>query len=74
MYGCDGAEARASSWHTDVTFVNAYPQISILRALVVPEYGGSRIPISIPGSIWPSCLSVADSMCVIGLYGDYRAG
>src|SRR6516225_12187725 len=36
----DGAEARASSWHTDVTFVDAYPQISILRALVVPQFGG----------------------------------
>ena len=39
----DGAEARASSWHTDVTFVDAYPQISILRALVVPEYGGDTV-------------------------------
>ncbi len=32
--------ARASSWHTDVTFVDAYPKASILRAVVVPEYGG----------------------------------
>jgi alpha-ketoglutarate-dependent taurine dioxygenase len=39
----DGAEARASSWHTDVTFVDAYPQISILRALVVPQFGGDTI-------------------------------
>jgi taurine dioxygenase len=39
----DGAEARASSWHTDVTFVDAYPQISILRALVVPEFGGDTV-------------------------------
>jgi alpha-ketoglutarate-dependent sulfate ester dioxygenase len=31
---------RANSWHTDVTFVDAYPRASILRALVVPEYGG----------------------------------
>jgi taurine dioxygenase len=31
---------RATSWHTDVTFVDAYPQASILRALVVPAYGG----------------------------------
>jgi alpha-ketoglutarate-dependent sulfate ester dioxygenase len=40
----DGAKgARASLWHTDVTFVDAYPQISILRALIVPEYGGDTV-------------------------------
>ena len=31
---------RADSWHTDVTFVAAYPQASILRAVVVPDSGG----------------------------------
>jgi len=31
---------RANSWHTDVTFVDAYPKASILRALVVPPAGG----------------------------------
>jgi len=31
---------RASSWHTDVTFVDAYPAASILRAVVSPENGG----------------------------------
>jgi alpha-ketoglutarate-dependent taurine dioxygenase len=31
---------RANSWHTDVTFVDAYPRASILRALEVPPYGG----------------------------------
>jgi len=31
---------RANSWHTDVTFVDAYPRASILRALVVPTSGG----------------------------------
>jgi alpha-ketoglutarate-dependent taurine dioxygenase len=31
---------RANSWHTDVTFVDAYPKASILRALTVPAYGG----------------------------------
>lgn len=30
----------ASSWHTDVTFVDAYPKASILRALTIPEAGG----------------------------------
>lgn len=34
---------RANSWHTDVTFVDAYPRASILRALVVPAYGGDTV-------------------------------
>src|SRR4051794_20484903 len=34
---------RASSWHTDVTFVRAYPKISILRGVVVPEIGGDTV-------------------------------
>jgi alpha-ketoglutarate-dependent taurine dioxygenase len=33
----------ASSWHTDVTFVDAYPKGSILRALTVPEAGGDTL-------------------------------
>lgn len=33
----------ASSWHTDVTFVDAYPKASILRALTVPEAGGDTL-------------------------------
>ena len=33
----------ASSWHTDVTFVHAYPNASILRALVIPEAGGDTV-------------------------------
>jgi taurine dioxygenase len=33
----------ASSWHTDVTFVAAYPKGSILRALTVPEAGGDTV-------------------------------
>lgn len=34
---------RANSWHTDVTFVDAYPQASILRALVSPSFGGDTV-------------------------------
>jgi len=35
--------ARADSWHTDVTFVEAYPQASILRGVVIPAAGGDTI-------------------------------
>lgn len=34
------AGGRASSWHTDVTFVDAYPAASILRQVVSPASGG----------------------------------
>jgi taurine dioxygenase len=34
---------RANSWHTDVTFVDAYPKASILRAVVVPPAGGDTV-------------------------------
>ena len=33
----------ACSWHTDVTFVPAYPEASILRAVSVPEAGGDTM-------------------------------
>ena len=33
----------ASSWHTDVTFIDAYPKASILRALTIPEAGGDTL-------------------------------
>jgi alpha-ketoglutarate-dependent taurine dioxygenase len=35
--------AGAIFWHSDVTFVDAYPQASILRALVVPSHGGDTV-------------------------------
>jgi taurine dioxygenase len=34
---------RASSWHTDVTFLPDYPKISVLRSVVVPETGGDTV-------------------------------
>src|SRR3954453_13608688 len=34
---------RADAWHNDVTFVDAYPKISILRGVVIPEVGGDTV-------------------------------
>ncbi|MDB5776059.1 MAG: taurine dioxygenase [Herbaspirillum sp.] len=34
---------RANSWHTDVTFELAYPQVSILRAVTLPQAGGDTV-------------------------------
>lgn len=31
---------KANSWHTDVTFVDRPPSFSLLRAIVLPPYGG----------------------------------
>ncbi|GGD64302.1 TauD/TfdA dioxygenase family protein [Paenibacillus nasutitermitis] len=33
----------ANSWHTDVTFVDAYPKASILRSVVIPPAGGDTV-------------------------------
>ena len=37
----DSEQGRANSWHTDVTFVDRVPAISILRAITLPPYGGT---------------------------------
>jgi alpha-ketoglutarate-dependent sulfate ester dioxygenase len=34
---------RANSWHTDITFLPAYPKASILRAVELPDYGGDTV-------------------------------
>jgi taurine dioxygenase len=39
----DGENGRASAWHTDVTFVPAFPQFSVLRGVVIPPVGGDTV-------------------------------
>jgi len=39
----DGETSRASQWHTDVTFVPAFPQFSVLRGVVIPPVGGDTV-------------------------------
>src|SRR5215467_7894654 len=39
----DGENARASQWHTDVTFAEAFPQFSVLRGVVIPPVGGDTV-------------------------------
>lgn len=34
---------KADQWHTDVTFVDAYPRYSVLRAVTIPAYGGDTL-------------------------------
>ena len=33
----------ANEWHTDITFLPAFPAASILRALVIPPFGGDTL-------------------------------
>src|ERR1700749_4275261 len=37
----DSERSRANPWHTDVTFVDRVPAISVLRAITLPPYGGT---------------------------------
>ncbi len=39
----DSEQGKANSWHTDVTFVDRVPAISILRAITLPPYGGTTM-------------------------------
>jgi alpha-ketoglutarate-dependent taurine dioxygenase len=37
----DSEQGKANAWHTDVTFVDRVPAISVLRAITLPPYGGT---------------------------------
>jgi alpha-ketoglutarate-dependent taurine dioxygenase len=39
----DGENVRASYWHTDGTFVEAFPQFSVLRGVAIPPVGGDTM-------------------------------
>ncbi|GLW93499.1 TauD/TfdA dioxygenase family protein [Actinokineospora globicatena] len=39
----DSEYGKANSWHTDVTFVDRIPSVSILRAVHLPPYGGNTV-------------------------------
>jgi taurine dioxygenase len=68
---------RAASWHTDVTFVDAYPKASILRAVVIPEAGGDTVWANTAAAyndLSPELKTLAESLRAIhsNLY-DYAA-
>ena len=41
----DGAKSggRSDNWHTDTTYVDAYPKATILRGVVIPPFGGDTM-------------------------------
>ncbi|MEJ9218277.1 TauD/TfdA family dioxygenase [Paenibacillus glucanolyticus] len=45
---------RANAWHTDITFIDAYPSISVLRSVVVPSSGGD--------TVWSNTAAAYDSL------------
>ena len=78
----------ASSWHTDVTFVDAYPKASILRAITVPEAGGDTVwangetayeglpePLrQLANSLWAVHTNNYDYAAVLGAGGEMSEG
>lgn len=51
---------RAVRWHTDVTFVDRPPKVSILRAVELPPYGGATMWASTAAAYQqlPACLQL----------------
>ena len=68
---------RADRWHTDVTFLAAYPAISILRAVIVPPLGGDTVWANTQAAyegLTPELQSLADQLWAVhsNLY-DYAS-
>lgn len=68
---------RADHWHTDVTFVDAYPKISILRSIVVPPFGGDTVwanTVAAYEGLPPALKTLAENLWAVhsNLY-DYAA-
>jgi alpha-ketoglutarate-dependent sulfate ester dioxygenase len=50
----DAKNGRASHWHTDVTFVEAFPLFSVLRGVVIPPVGGD--------TVWANTVAAYDTL------------
>ena len=46
----DSEREKVNHWHTDVTFILNPPQLSTLRSIVVPPYGGETLIASSAGA------------------------
>jgi alpha-ketoglutarate-dependent sulfate ester dioxygenase len=56
---------KANAWHTDVTFVDRPPAISILRAVTLPPYGGDTAwanTVTAYESLSPALRTLAESL------------
>lgn len=58
-------DGQANQWHTDVTFVDRPPFASILRAVVIPQYGGDTVWADTAGAyddLPPELRALADTL------------
>jgi len=59
---------KADQWHTDVTFVDAYPRYSILRAVTIPAYGGDTLwasTVAAYADLSPELKALAESLWAV---------
>ncbi|MFD0589839.1 TauD/TfdA dioxygenase family protein [Paenibacillus sp. GCM10027627] len=68
---------RANAWHTDITFIDAYPSASILRSVTIPASGGDTVWANTAAaydSLPPELQELADKLWAVhtNLY-DYAA-
>ncbi|MEH3032663.1 MAG: TauD/TfdA family dioxygenase [Aeromicrobium erythreum] len=73
----DSRHGRANAWHTDVTFVDRVPAISVLRAVTLPPHGGSTVwasTVAAYAALSPAVQAMADRLWAVhtNLY-DYAA-
>src|SRR5215467_1797007 len=73
----DAEKPRASRWHTDVTFVPAFPLFSVLRGVVIPPVGGDTVwanTVAAYETLPPLLRSLADQLWALhsNVY-DYTA-
>ncbi|WP_312157477.1 TauD/TfdA dioxygenase family protein [Acinetobacter variabilis] len=64
----DSRGARADSWHTDISFIDAYPKASILRSVVAPAVGGNTVWANTTAAyndLPEELKTLADSLCAI---------
>ncbi|WP_374382469.1 TauD/TfdA dioxygenase family protein [Dongia sp.] len=59
---------KADVWHTDVTFVDAYPRYSVLRAMRIPEVGGDTLwanTVAAYDDLSPQLKALAESLWAV---------
>jgi taurine dioxygenase len=73
----DSDYSKANSWHTDVTFVDRIPAISLLRAVTLPTHGGNTVwanTVTAYNNLHPALKALVDRLWAVhtNLY-DYAA-
>ncbi|WP_235497351.1 TauD/TfdA family dioxygenase, partial [Aeromicrobium sp. Leaf272] len=64
----DSSHGKANAWHTDVTFVDRVPAISVLRSVTLPPYGGTTVwanTAAAYASLHPAVRAMADRLWAV---------